>query len=95
MLSDLCLKQRFQLDHKLNDCGLMIYDVKEQPVFCGGSGCGCSMVVTVTKLFDLLRQKQMKRILLVATGALLTPVATAQKEPIPCIAHAVCFERKD
>lgn len=95
MLTDLCLKQRFQLENKLNDCGLMIYDINEQPIFCGGSGCACSMVVTVTKLFDLLKTKKMKRILLIATGALLTPIVLAQKEAIPCVAHAICFERKD
>lgn len=50
MLAELCQNHRFQLNNKLNDCGIMIYDINEQEVFCGGSGCGCSMVVTVTKL---------------------------------------------
>ena len=95
MLSELIQEKRFQLDNKLNDCGLMIYDINHQPVFCGGSGCGCSMVVTLTKLFDLLKKGEAKRILLISTGALLSPIITQQKESIPCIAHAVCFERSE
>lgn len=93
MMSELCQEKHFQLDNKLNDCGLMIYDIKNQPVFCGGSGCGCSMIVTLTKLFDMLRKNEAKRILLIATGALLSPIVMQQKESIPCIAHAICFER--
>ena len=33
-----------------------------------------------------------KRILVVATGALLSPLSFQQKESIPCIAHAVAIE---
>ncbi len=93
MLSDMLKKDGMDLKNKLNDCGLLIYDILHQNVFCGGSGCACSMITMLSKGFDLLRQGKAKRILLVATGALLTPVALAQKGSIPCIAHAICFER--
>ena len=33
-----------------------------------------------------------KRILVVATGALLSPLSFQQNETIPCIAHAVAIE---
>jgi stage V sporulation protein AD len=33
-----------------------------------------------------------KKILLVATGALLSPLSVQQKDTIPCIAHAVAIE---
>ena len=34
-----------------------------------------------------------KKILVIATGALLNPIMTFQKETIPAIAHAVALER--
>ncbi|WP_246942351.1 stage V sporulation protein AD [Bacillus pinisoli] len=74
-----------------NDCGLMIYR-PEQEVFAGGSGCACSAVVTYSYLIDKLRERKYKRVLVVATGALLSPVMIQQKETIPTIAHGVVFE---
>jgi stage V sporulation protein AD len=78
-------------DVKFNDCGLMIYK-KDQPVFAGASGCGCSAVVTYGHLLNALRSLRFKKILVVATGALLSPLSYQQKESIPCIAHAVSIE---
>ena len=89
MLSEMIEKARFQLENKLNDCGIMIYDINHQDVFCGGSGCGCSMAVLLGKLFKDLRSKKMKRILLVATGSLHNVFLTQQKLSIPSVAHAI------
>lgn len=74
------------------DCGLMVYDVENQPVMAGGSGCGCSAVVTYGHIMKKLRKKELKRVLIVATGALLSPLSFQQGESIPCIAHAVAIE---
>ena len=93
MLSEMIEKERFQLNNKLNDCGIMIYDINHQDVYCGGSGCGCSMAVLLGKLFSELRSKKMKRILLVATGSLHNVFLTQQKMSIPTVAHAICIER--
>lgn len=93
MLLELFQKDRFQMEHKLNDCGVLIYDINHQNVYCGGSGCACSMSVLATKLFDDLRSKKMNRILLVATGSLHNVFLTQQKLALPTIAHAVCIER--
>jgi stage V sporulation protein AD len=41
-----------------------------------------------------MRRGELKRILVVATGALLSPLSYQQKESIPCIAHAVVMERE-
>jgi stage V sporulation protein AD len=78
-----------------NDCGLMIYDLETQPVQAGGSGCGCSAVVTYGHLLKRLRKRELRRILVVATGALLSPLSYQQGESIPCIAHAVAIENKE
>lgn len=76
----------------LNDCGLMLYDIKNQAVFMGGSGCACSALVFSTFLYQKMLSKQYRRILYVPTGALLSPVTINQKETIPCIAHALEWE---
>lgn len=73
------------------DCGLLIYKT-EQPSFAGGSGCGCSASVTYGHLLNRMRKGELKRILVVATGALFSPISFQQKESIPCIAHAVSIE---
>ena len=39
-----------------------------------------------------MKKGKLKRILIVATGALQSPLSYQQKESIPCIAHAVCIE---
>lgn len=74
------------------DCGLMIYDVEKQKVQAGGSGCACSAVVTYGHLLKRVREGGLRRILVVATGALLSPLSYQQGESIPCIAHAVAIE---
>lgn len=77
--------------NQFGDCGLMIFS-KEQPVFAGGSGCACSAAVTYGHLLKRMHQGKLRRILVVATGALLSPLSYQQKESIPCIAHAVAIE---
>lgn len=94
-LCDLLTQDGFELDHRLYDCGLMIYDIEHQDVFCGGSGCGCSMCVTIASLLTKLEAGEYTRIMVIATGALLSPVAVQQKGTIPCVAHAIVYERCD
>ncbi|HEX3029873.1 MAG TPA: stage V sporulation protein AD [Clostridia bacterium] len=76
---------------KFTDCGILIYK-KEQPVFSGGSGCGCCATTTFGHFLNRLRRGEIKKILIVATGALLSPMSYQQKESIPCIAHAISIE---
>lgn len=92
MLCDLMLQEEIAIDNRLNDCGLLIYDLTHQSVYAGGSGCACSMCVSMTTLLDKVNTGEYKRLLVIATGALLSPVATQQKESIPCIAHAIEYE---
>ncbi|WP_416324866.1 stage V sporulation protein AD [[Eubacterium] hominis] len=94
-LTDLLVQENYDIQNRLHDCGLMMYNFDEQEVFCGGSGCACSMCVSMTKLLNMLEEGKMKRILVLATGALLSPVAIQQKESIPCIAHGIVYERSD
>ncbi len=77
-----------------DDCGLMIYDLAKQEVQAGGSGCACSAVVTYSHLLNRMKKGELRRILVVATGALLSPITFQQGESIPCIAHAVSIEQQ-
>lgn len=73
------------------DCGEIIYKVVEDE-FQGGSGAGCSAVVLNSYIYDKLRRGELRRVLFVATGALLSTVSSGQGESIPCISHAVAIE---
>lgn len=73
------------------DCGILIYK-KDQPVMAGGSGCGCTATVTYGHLLNRMKKGELKKILIIATGALLSPLSYQQKESIPGIAHAVAIE---
>lgn len=74
------------------DCGLMIFDLEEQDVNSGGSGCGCSGSVLCSHIMKRMEQGELKKVLFVATGALMSPTSSKQGNPIPGIAHAVWLE---
>ncbi|MCQ6280945.1 stage V sporulation protein AD [Bacillus sp. EB600] len=76
---------------QFQDCGLMIYK-EDQPVQAGASGAGCSATVLYGHLLNQMKKGVYKRILVCATGALLSPLTFQQNESIPCIAHAVAIE---
>ena len=75
-----------------NDCGTMIYDLKNQPVYAGASGPACAPLVTYSYIFDKMRKGELNRVLLVATGALMSPTLVNEKSTIPAISHAVSLE---
>lgn len=75
---------------KLNDCGAMVYSSK-QKVGAGGSGCAASAVVFDSYLVPGLLQGRFKKVLLIATGALFSPLTYNQGETIPCVAHAIAL----
>lgn len=84
-------KQGYQMGDTYSDCGLLIFD-PTQDTHAGGSGCGCSAVVTCGYLMQSIRAGKYKRIMMVGTGALLSTVSLLQGESIPGIAHAVVIE---
>lgn len=90
--ADLLAKHGIDIpEEKLTDCGMLIYK-DTQPVLAGGSGCACAATTTYGHFFKRMRKGELKKILVVATGALLSPMSYQQKETIPCIAHAVAVE---
>lgn len=76
-----------------NDCGIMLYDLDSQKeVQAGGSGPVCSALVNYSVILELLKKEKLKRVLLVATGALFSPTMVYQHENILSIAHAISLE---
>ena len=76
------------------DCGDLIFDDERQKTDAGGSGCGCSAVVTCGYFYKKLMKREIKSLLLVSTGALMSTTSSLQGESIPGIAHAVAIEYK-
>lgn len=91
ILIDLLKKENIDISGVHKDCGVMIFSEKQKTIQ-GGSGCGCSATMLNGYILDQFKQKKLKRVLFVATGALLSPTSTQQGETIPCIAHAVVIE---
>lgn len=80
-----------ETQHK--DCGTMIFNLAEQDVNSGGSGCGCSASVVCSHIIKNIKNGTLKKVLFVATGALMSPTSTKQGQSIPGIAHAVLLEK--
>ena len=76
------------------DCGCVIYG-KNQNVQSGASGCGCGASVLTADILPKMQHRQLKNILFVATGALMSPATTMQGESIPCIAHLINIKTKE
>ncbi len=92
ILSELLPKHHLHVPlERYVDCGMLIYGDNPN-VWSGGSGCGCVATVTYGHLLNGMREGKWKRILVIATGALLSPISYQQKETIPCVAHAVSIE---
>jgi len=92
MARQLAAQRNLILGGNYNDCGAMIYDHTRQDVHSGGSGCASSAIVTCGHLLKEMARGKLRRILVVATGALLSPTTFQQGENIPAIAHAVALE---
>lgn len=87
----LCRKEGIKLDQRYIDCGCEIFDVS-QDVHSGGSGCGCSAVSLNGWLLGRMLKGEIRKMLFLATGALMSPTMSQQGESIPGVAHAVSLE---
>lgn len=91
ILTDLLERKGIKLKQNYSDCGNLIY-TKQGKTFMGGSGSGCSASVFNSYIMHKLKTGEFKKVLLVATGALLSTTTSQQGDSIPGIAHAVCIE---
>lgn len=89
---DIMKSHGYNIKSNYNDCGVMIFDKNSQDTHSGGSGCACCASVFSGYWFKQLKEKKIKKILLIATGALMNSMTSQQGESIPGIAHAISIE---
>ena len=86
---DIAKARGYNIKPNYNDCGVLIFDKEKQDTHSGGSGCGCCGSVFSGYFFKQLKAKKLKKVLLIATGALMNSTSSQQGESIPGIAHAI------
>ena len=89
---DMMKTHGYNINSNYNDCGVLIFDKSTQDTHSGGSGCACCGTVFSGYVFQQLQEKKIKKVLLVATGALMNSTSAQQGETIPGIAHAISIE---
>ena len=91
LFKELMEREGFPLGENYDDCGLLIYDREKQQVESGASGCGCSASVISGSILPQIKNGELKNVLAISTGALMSPTSVQQGETIPGVAHLVCF----
>lgn len=92
LAQDMLAEMGHDVSKNYTDCGVLLFSA-EQDTHAGGSGCACSAAVFASYFFPRLMNGEFQRMLLVSTGALLSPTSYQQGESIPAIAHAVVIEK--
>ena len=90
ILMDLMEYNGYKIGNNYSDRGQMMF-TSTQKTFMGGSGCGCGASILNSYVYDRLRTGELKNVLFIATGALMSTVSSQQGNSIPGIAHAVEF----
>lgn len=81
-------RQEMSVSSKFQDAGAGFYG--QDPKFqSGASGAGCSAAIYFSDVYKKMIDGTYKKVLLIATGSLLSPLSYQQGETIPCVAHAV------
>ena len=89
ILCELMRADGVELSPVYHDCGQMIYHREAQDSHGGGSGCGCSAVVLSSHILPRLQRGELRRVLFLATGAMMSPDLIKQGENIPAVAHLI------
>lgn len=92
ILLDMLLEKGYDIAEQYMDCGIEIYNIEEQDVHSGGSGCGCSAITLAGYILDKMRKGEWKKVLFVPTGALLSKVSFNEGNTVPGIAHGIIIE---
>lgn len=88
ILRDLMHKNHYDLKQNYSDLGHSMYLFKEES-YQGGSGAGCMTSVLATYILEKLEKQTFKKVLLVATGALMSTTTNQQGDSIPSVAHLI------
>ena len=76
------------------DCGNLLYDAKKQDVHAGASGCGTSASVLASYFLPRLEEGEIRDILFLSTGALMSPSSVLQGNTIKGIAPIIHLHSK-
>lgn len=91
-LCDLLAAKGIDIADRHMDCGTTIFDIEQQDVGSGGSGCGCAAVTLAAHILPRVKSGEWQRVLFVPTGALLSKTSFNEGLAVPGIAHAVVLE---
>ncbi len=91
ILKDLVYDKGYDIEKQHVDCGELIYNLCEKE-YQGASGAGCISLAFCSYIYEKLLNKKLNKVLIMATGALLSSVSSQQGESIPGVAHAVSIE---
>lgn len=86
-------KTLLKIEHGINiknhiDAGSIIYK-KEQEKYSGGSGPVCLPLILFN---NILKNKKYKKIIVIGTGSLHSPMLVNQKHSIPSVSHLISLE---
>lgn len=86
------LKEKYNiiLDN-YDDAGSILYGDNKK-MYAGGSGPACMPLIGYGYVFDKLKKKEYRKVLLIATGALHSVSMCNLKKTIPAVAHAISLE---
>ena len=88
---DILAQNSIVIENNYIDCGHMIFN-GNQECMQGGSGAGCSAVVFSAYIYQKMKQKKLKKVLLLATGALMSTTTNQQGDAIPAVSHLIELE---
>ena len=88
------LSEKFKSAAKIHrDCGTMLYDMNKKNVNSGASGCGCSASVLASFILPEMKMGNLRNVLFLSTGALMSPSSILQGENILGIAPIINIKR--
>lgn len=87
------LREQYNINiDNYEDSAVNIYNKDDERVYAGGSGPSCLPTYFYKKIISIMKDKKINKVLLLATGALLSTTSVNQNKTIPCICHAVSVE---
>ncbi len=92
ILEVLCRDVGFSLKDRHFDCGANLYDLQKQDAHAGASGCGCAASMLAAYFVPKLARGEYSRLLVMATGALMSPSSVQQGGSIIGIAPVAILE---
>jgi len=94
LVRELLLEQNIDISSRHKDCGCMIYNIETQDKHCGGSGPGACASVFASCFLPELISGNIKKLLFVPTGAIMSPFPASRANPLPVWLTLFCFLRR-